>query len=108
MSRLIEGCTGKGGHNDPPKTPKLNISPPAQRPAACASEEVTALKAKLAAKDAEIKRLHALTICGCDGACEYEGRIKELEDALRPFANFACEPPCGCYNCVAREVLEDK
>jgi hypothetical protein len=41
-----------------------------------------------------------------------EKRVKRLEDAIRPFANFACEPdgdgPCGCFNCIARAALETK
>ena len=34
-------------------------------------------------------------------------RVKELEDALRPFANFACG--CGkCFNCIAEKALNQK
>ena len=29
----------------------------------------------------------------------------ELLDALRPFANFACDEPCECNNCKARVVI---
>jgi hypothetical protein len=29
----------------------------------------------------------------------------ELEDALRPFANYACDEPCNCHNCRARALL---
>jgi len=25
--------------------------------------------------------------------------------ALQPFAAFACDPPCGCYNCIARHAI---
>ena len=32
-------------------------------------------------------------------------RMRELEAALEPFAKFACDPPCGCHNCKARELL---
>ena len=32
--------------------------------------------------------------------------IDKLKDALEPFANYACDPPCGCHNCIAKEVLE--
>jgi len=32
-------------------------------------------------------------------------RIAKLEAALKPFANYACDPPCGCHNCVARDLL---
>jgi hypothetical protein len=32
--------------------------------------------------------------------------ISKLKDALEPFANYACDPPCGCHNCIAKEVLE--
>jgi hypothetical protein len=32
---------------------------------------------------------------------------RELVDALRPFANYACSPAgtCACHNCRARDVL---
>ena len=35
-------------------------------------------------------------------------RIKKLEDALRPFAVFACSEKnsCTCNNCVARDLLD--
>jgi hypothetical protein len=35
--------------------------------------------------------------------------IKEIEDltkALQPFANYACDPPCGCHNCIAKKTIE--
>jgi hypothetical protein len=32
-------------------------------------------------------------------------REKALEEALRPFANYACDPPCECNNCRARAAL---
>lgn len=34
-------------------------------------------------------------------------RVKELEEAARPFANYACSPPghCDCHNCKARDLL---
>lgn len=34
-------------------------------------------------------------------------RVKELEAAARPFANYACSPPghCDCHNCKARDLL---
>ena len=25
--------------------------------------------------------------------------------ALQPFANFACDLPCDCYNCIARRAI---
>jgi hypothetical protein len=28
-----------------------------------------------------------------------------LIQALEPFANYACDPPCGCNNCRARAVV---
>ena len=28
-----------------------------------------------------------------------------LFEALKPFAQFACDPPCGCHNCKARAAL---
>jgi len=31
--------------------------------------------------------------------------VDELGKALVPFANFACEPPCGCHNCEARAAI---
>jgi len=31
--------------------------------------------------------------------------IDELIEALRPFANYACDPPCECHNCKARAIL---
>ena len=34
-------------------------------------------------------------------------RVRRLEDALKPFAQFACSPKgeCTCHNCVARDLL---
>jgi hypothetical protein len=29
----------------------------------------------------------------------------ELLEALRPFANYACDEPCKCHNCQARSVI---
>lgn len=29
----------------------------------------------------------------------------ELVAALKPFAQFACDPPCECHNCIARAAL---
>lgn len=30
-----------------------------------------------------------------------------LLEALRPFANYACDPPCDgpCHNCIARAII---
>ena len=37
---------------------------------------------------------------------EPEGaREARLRKALKPFANYACDPPCGCHNCEARAAL---
>lgn len=36
-------------------------------------------------------------------ACE---KISKLKAALQPFANYACDPPCGCHNCIAKAALE--
>lgn len=33
-------------------------------------------------------------------------KIKNLTEALRPFANYACDAPCGCHNCTAKAALE--
>ncbi len=37
-------------------------------------------------------------------------RVKVLEGALQPFANFSCSPPgeCQCHNCIARDALAAK
>ena len=64
--------------------------------------------------------------CSAIDACGYQGPVKssresaiaahnrvscnnaivdELGKALVPFANFACEPPCGCHNCEARAAI---
>lgn len=42
-----------------------------------------------------------------DIAALQDKRIRELEGALQPFANFACSPPgeCECNNCKARAAL---
>lgn len=32
-------------------------------------------------------------------------RVAGLEAALKPFANFACDEPCQCNNCIARALL---
>jgi hypothetical protein len=40
-----------------------------------------------------------------------EARADRLADALRPFANYACEPKegnCDCHNCAARSALSDQ
>jgi len=58
------GFINKGGHSGPPRKPKPNIKPPAQRPG-----NVAELCAQLAAAKAEIERLLA--------------RVKELEAALK-------------------------
>lgn len=29
----------------------------------------------------------------------------DLLEALKPFANFACTPPCLCQNCKARDAV---
>jgi len=31
----------------------------------------------------------------------------KLMSALRPFAAFACDTFCGCYNCIAKEALAE-
>jgi len=35
-------------------------------------------------------------------------RIKKLEEALKPFAQFACSEKnsCACNNCIARDLLD--
>ena len=45
---------------------------------------------------------------------ECRDRIFKLQDALRPFAAFACDPTyhdeqgdAKCHNCVARDLLEE-
>ena len=30
----------------------------------------------------------------------------ELYTALEPFAKFACDEPCDCFNCIARAALK--
>ena len=37
-----------------------------------------------------------------------EKRVAALEAGLRPFANYACDPPCECHNCKARALLEKR
>lgn len=32
--------------------------------------------------------------------------VPDLIDALRPFANVACDEPCECPNCRARAAIE--
>ena len=41
---------------------------------------------------------------------EVDKRIKELEIALKPFAQFACSDKgeCDCHNCHARDLLKQK
>lgn len=29
----------------------------------------------------------------------------QAREALRPFANYACQPPCNCHNCRARDTI---
>lgn len=40
------------------------------------------------------------------GRASRDTEIAALREALRPFANFACDPPCGCHNCRARDLLK--
>lgn len=35
-----------------------------------------------------------------------DSTIKQLVEALKPFANYACEPPCYCHNCKARDIIK--
>jgi hypothetical protein len=35
-------------------------------------------------------------------------RVSRLEAALKPFAKFACDEPCDCHNCRAREALKEQ
>ena len=35
-----------------------------------------------------------------------DNQIQKLREALKPFANYACDPPCGCHNCIAKAALE--
>lgn len=30
----------------------------------------------------------------------------DLLAALKPFAAYACDPPCGCHNCAARAAID--
>lgn len=43
----------------------------------------------------------------CDEARYQGAEICALKEALRPFANYACDPPCGCNNCRAKELLAE-
>lgn len=36
---------------------------------------------------------------------EMERDHEATREALKPFAAFACDPPCGCHNCTARTIL---
>jgi len=41
-----------------------------------------------------------------DKESEFQAQhIARLKEALTPFANYACDPPCGCHNCKAKEAL---
>ncbi len=60
----------------------------------------------------ELRRLHQSEKEGWRHADELEQDRKrlhevnaELVEALRPFSKFACDPPCGCYNCVALSAI---
>ena len=33
--------------------------------------------------------------------------VPKMYAALRPFANYACDPPCGCNNCLARAAIAE-
>lgn len=68
--------------------------------------EMKRLAAHMSDKD-RADRLAARCASQIDKIAEQDARIRELEEALRPFANFACG--CGkCFNCIARKALEDK
>lgn len=41
----------------------------------------------------------------CANACLIAA-APEMLAALRPFANYACDEPCGCHNCIARAVIK--
>ena len=30
---------------------------------------------------------------------------ERLTAALKPFANYACDEPCNCHNCIARDAI---
>lgn len=48
---------------------------------------------------------------GCQDCSETRANARliaaapELLEALKPFANYACDPPCGCHNCKARAAI---
>jgi len=39
---------------------------------------------------------------------EEQAENAKMREALEPFANYACDPPCGCHNCIAKSALERK
>jgi hypothetical protein len=49
------------------------------------------------------------TVLGVVGESEANARLiaaaPDLLDALRPFANYACDVPCECHNCRARAAI---
>lgn len=45
-------------------------------------------------------------VIGLQADTENQGKIiGELQTALEPFANYACDKPCDCHNCKARAAL---
>jgi hypothetical protein len=50
-------------------------------------------------------------VCPDDPAAALVALVNEnqaLREALAPFAKFACDPPCGCHNCIILAALHPK
>jgi len=41
----------------------------------------------------------------CDEMKALKQSNTELLEALQPFANYACDPPCDCHNRIARAAI---
>lgn len=55
---------------------------------------------------AKLAQLHTRCICRTDIVSWADiSALLTCAEALRPFANYACDEPCDCHNCQARSAL---
>ncbi|MEE9569712.1 MAG: hypothetical protein V3W37_10020 [Candidatus Binatia bacterium] len=94
--KLCEGMTRKGGKNGPPAS-----DPPPPPPAL--RKAVSDMPEGLTEDECELLRMYQER---GEEIIALHTEVERLRGALRPFAGYACEPPCGCHNCTARDALE--
>jgi hypothetical protein len=83
-----------------------NLARKLERESAAREEQIRELERRLERAEKEEKRLLGYLDSGRSAL-----KIRSLREALRPFANYACnlEPgeSCQCHNCIARQALEE-